>query len=148
MNARETIFAALFAKVATAAGLVTSSRELRLIDELAPAEMPALYQIEGKQAAVTRLRLPTIWHYHAELALYVHAQAAEQQQLPSIVSLLNNMVDAVIATIDRSPATGTQTLGGLVEDVRLSGDIEVIHGRMDDGRRSAAFIPLEIIPNI
>lgn len=149
MNAREAVFAALFAKLASAAGIVTASRSWRNIDEVAPSEMPALFQVETPEVAHTEKGKPTIYRWGADVFLYAHAQAAEQQGLPDVMSLINNLTDAVLAAISPSPARLTQTLGGLVTDVRVQGEIEVFEGRIANGaRRAAAFIPLEIIPNL
>lgn len=148
MNARETVFAALFTKLASAAGLITTSRSWRNIDEVAPSEMPALFQVETPEVAHTEKGKPTIYRWGADVFLYAHAQAAEQQGLADVMPLLNNLLDAVIATIDRTPANGLQTLGGLVYDLRVQGQIEKAEGRVDSGRRAFAIIPLEIIPNV
>lgn len=143
MNSREAIFAALFAKVSTSAGLVVKSRTLRAWDETSPAEQPALFQAEARQTASGQAGMPTKWTFHAELALYVHASTCNQVD---VVTALNNEIDAIVAALDREPASGKQTLGGLVHDCRISGDIETSEGRL--GQQSVAIIPIEIIANV
>jgi hypothetical protein len=148
VNTRESVFQALFTVLAASAGFVTTSRVWRHIDEVSPLEMPALFQVETPETAVTAYRKPTIWKWGVDVVLYAHAQAAEQQGYTDAMPLLNNLLDAVIAAISPSPASQAQTLGSLVEDVRVNGTIEKFEGRIDSGRRAAAIIPLEIIPNV
>jgi hypothetical protein len=143
MTSREAIFAALFAKATASTGLVTKSRTLKTWADTASAEQPALFQAEGKQAASTHAGLPTKWTFRAELVLYVHASTCNTAD---VVTTLNNEVDAIVAALDRDPATGTQTLGGLVHDCRISGDIETDEGRL--GQQAVAIIPIEIIANV
>lgn len=148
MNSRESVFTALFAKLAASAGFITTSRVWRHIDELSPLEMPALFQVETPETAKTEYRKPTVFRWGVDVVLYAHAQDAEQQGLTDVMPLLNNLLDAVVSAIAPSPATNDQTLGGLVTDVRVQGTIEKFEGRIDSGRRAAAIIPLEIIPNV
>jgi len=63
-----------------------------------------------------------------------------------VVTTLNNEVDAIVAALDREPASGMQTLGGLVHDCRIAGDIETDEGRL--GQQAVAIIPIEIIANV
>ena len=142
MNTREAIFAALFARVATAPGFRTTSRTLKSWSEVASPDQPALFQAEGRQTAVSEYRLPTKWTLYAELYLYVHLATSGQTD---VVVALNNQVDAVMTALARD-ATGVQTLGGVVEDCRVQGDIETDEGRL--GAQAVAIIPLVIIPTI
>jgi hypothetical protein len=149
MVSREAIFAALFARLAPLQGspdgdgtVVTLSRTLKAWTDVAPADQPALFQSEGRQTAVTGNGLLTKWAFHAELAVYVHASTAGTLD---VVERLNGVVDAVLAAIDREPGTGRQTLGGLVHDCRVQGDVETDEGRL--GQQAVALIPIEIIAN-
>jgi hypothetical protein len=149
MNARETIFAALFAQLSTASGFVTTSRAPKLIDQVSPAERPALFQHQLHQSADRKLRQPTKWILRAEVILYVHEQnLTSTPSFTDLVQLLNQQIDAVESAIAPSPATMQQTLGGLVEDVRVQGELEVYEMRVQSGHQMAAIIPLEIYPLI
>ena len=147
MNSRESVFGALFAALATSAGYVTTSRSWRHVDEVAPQEMPALFQVELTETAKQEYRKPVLWHWPVDVIIYAHAMAAEQQNYTDVVSLLNTLIDAALAAI-APPYDGAQTLGGLVTDVRVNGRLEKFEGRIDSGRRAVAIIPLEIIPNL
>lgn len=143
MTSREAIFAALFAKAAAAsADFRTTSRTMRPWTEVDAAEQPALFQAEGKQSAEAKAGQPTKWIFRAELALYVHRATCGQAD---VVVALNMLVDAIVAALDREAATGKQTLGVLVYECRISGDIETDEGRLGD--QAVALIPIEIIAN-
>lgn len=142
MTSRKAIFAALFALARTSAGFVTTSRALKVWDDVAPADQPALYQVEGKQVAVVLPRTPTKWTFHAELVIYTHEQNATGGA--DVVDLLNDLVDAVVAALAPRPGE-SQTLGGLVTDCRIDGSIDTSEGRL--GHQAVAIIPILIIAN-
>lgn len=143
MNSREAIFAALFAKASASTRLRTKSRAVKTWTDVAPPDQPALFQCEGTQTAAVVANQPTKWTFRAELYLYVHEGSCTQDQ--DRVTVMNNEVDRIVALLDREPAVGRQTLGGLVYDCRISGDIETDEGRL--GLQSVAVIPIEIIAN-
>lgn len=142
MTSRESIFAALFALTSGSATLRTRSRTLRDFTQVDPAEQPALFQAEGRQAATKVAGMPTKWTFHAELVVYVHRATCGQDD---VVVALNAEVDTIVAALEPSPATGTQTLGDLVHDCRIQGEIETSEGRLGD--QAVAIIPIEIIAN-
>lgn len=139
---REQIFAALFAQVSSSA-FVTMSRRMQHYANVDSASQPALFQSEGKQTAAVVAGKPTKWTFRAALAIYAHAQTANPDDL---TSTLNDLVDGVVAALDREPATERQTLGGLVYDCRVQGDIETDEGFLGD--QAVALIPIEIITNL
>ena len=141
MTSREAIFAALFARWSTPSGFVTTSRELKHWNDVRPEQQPAGYQLEGSQTAQSAYRKPTIWTLRGEIYVYVH----KDNTTGDVVALLNDRVDAVVAALAPSPATNDQTLGGLVTDCRIDGDIETSEGRLD--KQAVAIIPLIITAN-
>lgn len=143
MMSREAIFAALFAQIGTATGFLTTSRTLLHWNDVPPQAQPALFQSEGKQKAETVRGQPTKWILEAELVIYVHAATCGT---PDVVQALNAQVDAVIAALARDPMLGVQTLGGVVGDVRIQGDVVTDEGRL--GQQAVALIPLELQPLI
>lgn len=145
MNSRESIFAALFATVSNSPQFTTKSRAVRHWADVAPAEMPALFQEQGKQHAITNRPAPTKWIFYVDVIIYVGETSTSTTD---VATVLNNLVDGVLAAIAPSPATGVQTLGGLVADARVQGEIEIHEGRNDGGRLGVAVIPIEINPNV
>lgn len=141
MTSREQTFAALFARLASVTAFQTTSRKLLHWDNVSPEQQPAGFQMEGRQMAEgPSLRL-TKWTFHAEWYLYAHAQNTSGD----VVALLNQLVDACVAALDPGPAWEKQTLGNLVTDCRISGEIETSEGRLGD--QAVAIIPLLIIAN-
>lgn len=144
MNARETIYAALFAKGQGAAGFATSSRRLRHIEDLGPAEFPAFFQTQiAEEWTQGNGNLPPIGTLMVEWWVYVQ----NADTTASHAAQLNPLIDALTAAIGLPPAvnaslTGAQTLGLGIESVRLAGKIDIVEGALDD--RAFARIPLVI----
>lgn len=143
MITREAIFAALFVKVSSVAGIKTSSRKLKHWSDVAPADKPALFQAQGEEMATAGYRVPTKWMLHASLYVYVH-QATIGTDVPS--TALNNLLDAIEAALAPDAATGEQTLGGLVSHCRINGKVETDEGVLGD--EAVAIIPIEIMANV
>jgi hypothetical protein len=138
---RETIFAALFVLASNAANFNTKSRKLKHWSDVSPADQPALFQAQGKEIAVSRYRLPTLWTLHA--SLYVYAHQSSLDVLPS--TALNNLVGAIELALAPDLFSGEQTLGGLVSHCRINGQIETDEGVLGD--QAVAIIPIEIMAN-
>lgn len=142
MIAREAIYAALFARAATAAGFVTVGRRSRPWADVAAAEQPALFMVQKSEAAaVPTLGAPTVWTLAVELHLYAHSSGP--YQAPAIV--LNPLLDAVEAALAPSPVTGVQDLGlpSMVQHAYIAGKIKSDEGALGD--QALAVIPIEIL---
>ena len=146
MRSRETIFAALFAQLSTASGFAVKSRAARSVEQVSPAEMPALFQQQLHQSAAQTSRQPAKWKLYADVLIYLHEQNLQGTSYTDLVSLLNDQIDAVLAAITPLPGQEQQTLGGVVEDVRVNGELQVFEFRVESGHEMAAVIPLEIYP--
>lgn len=135
---REQIMAALWAKVSNITGIKTSSRRLLHWDDIAPADQPALFMAQGPQVATLTRGFPLKWLLHANLHLYVNS--GENPNL-SPAPALNTLLDAIEAAL--APGAGAyQTLGGLVHDCWINGQIETLEGTL--GAQEAALIPITI----
>ena len=142
MITREPIYAALFARVATAAKFVTAARRLRHWSDMTPAEQPALFMRQKTEvAAVPALGAPTLWTLNVEL--YVYAHASDPYVAPATV--LNPLVDAVDEALAPVAATGVQDLGlpELVRHAYIAGKVETNEGVLRD--QAIAIIPVEIL---
>jgi hypothetical protein len=142
MIAREPIYAALFERVAGAAGFVTAERRLRHWSDVAPAEQPALFMTQKSEvAAIKALGAPTVWTLHVELYLYAHS--SDPRLSPTTV--LNPLLDAVEAALTPSPTTGVQDLGlpAMVQHAFIAGKIDTDEGALGD--QAIAIIPVEIL---
>jgi hypothetical protein len=142
MIERETIYAALFARVAAAADFVTVARRMRPWSNLTPAEQPALYMRQKTEtAAVPALGAPMMWRLVVEL--YVYAHASDPHVAPATV--LNPLIDAVEAALAPSAVTGVQDLGQpeMVQHAYIAGKVETNEGVRRD--QAVATIPVEIL---
>jgi hypothetical protein len=143
IHTRESIYAALFSRVSTAALFKTIGRRYKPFTEIAPADQPALFQVQRKEESQTQTGQPTIWKFHVDLVIYVNSG----NEMDTVVSsLMNPILDAVTGLFDPDASTnfGKQTLGGLVHYARVSGPIETDEGVLD--RPAYAIIPIEILP--
>ena len=142
MITREPIYAALFARVASAAQFVTTGRRLRHWSGMAPAEQPALFMTQKSEvAAVKTLGAPTVWTLLVEFYLYAHSS----DPYLSPATVLNPLVDAVEAALAPAATTGLQDLGlpSMVQHAMISGKIETEEGVLGD--QAIAIIPVEIL---
>jgi hypothetical protein len=136
---RETAGAALFTLLQNATGITNTARKLMASSDLNMANMPMLELVAKSEMAERKgVGIPVFWTIHYFAFIYVSTldpgNLAETQ--------LNNLLDSVEAALKPSPATGKQTLGGVVFDCRINGPIE-----RDPGFTSgigAVAIPIEI----
>jgi hypothetical protein len=137
---REAAYSALFAKLQGAAGFTTYSRVLRHWNDVGPGEQPALFQAQRDQEIMPRSKgLPPKRVLRAQVYVYVWSQ--DPTVSPSIA--LNNLIDAVEASLDPDPVTNAQTLGGLVSHCWIEGSIETDEGTL--GQQAVAIIPINIL---
>ena len=142
MIARESIYAALFARVATAAPFVTVDRRLRHWSDVAPVEQPALFMRQISETAAGAERgTPTVWTLAVELCVYAHA--GDPYFAPAAV--LNPLVDALEAALAPVAATGIQHLGlpNMIRHACITGKIQITEGVLRD--QAVATIPVEIL---
>ena len=142
---REQIYAALWAIVIAAPGIagefVTMSRYLRHIEDVAAAEMPALFMFQTGESWVRIGKgIPAKRTLNANLVFYVNTPSGDGT-LPS--TLMNGAMDAVDALFNTPPGL-VQTLGGLVEHVYIAdGDVRFYEGLLQD--KSPVVIPVRIL---
>lgn len=142
---REPIWAALFALLqgaTTTPGVVTFSRRLRHWSEVQPAEQPALYLTQTKNPYTQRRGLPPKIELNGEIVVYVLV-ADDDKASPD--TQMNAILDAIDTALAPSPATETQTLGGLVSHAWISGAVETSGGLL--GAQAVAVIPISILIN-
>lgn len=134
----EAIYAALFALVSAAPGLVTKSRKLKHWGDVPASERPALFQAQKTLAFIQQTGLPSKRILTVDLYLYVHTAGAA-----SPGEVLNPLIDDITAKLDNQPFGTPQTLGGLVEYARIEGAIETDEGTLGDD--AVAIIPVSIL---
>lgn len=137
---RESIYSALFTKVSAAAGVTTKSRRLKHWTDVAPADMPALFQCQRGETPKTTTGQPTVTVMNVDFVIYVKDDGTPNST-PSTV--LNPILDAITNLFTPDPVIGKQTLGGLVHYARISGAIAIDEGVMGD--TVIAIVPVEIV---
>jgi hypothetical protein len=139
ISTREAAGAALFNLLKTATGINNAQRKITVSADTNSADLPVLEVfVKSEQGERRGVGLPILWTIHCMAFIFVSTvdpgNLAETQ--------LNNLLDSVEAALKPSPATGKQTLGGVVFDCRINGPIEREPGFMSG--IGAAAIPIEI----
>jgi len=124
------VYAALFAKLSAAtlpdgSGFRLSARVVEAPDEVAIANQPALFQIQGPLEVVQQQGFSLAkWTFTAVAIVYVRADGAAplaQQTLAQTTA--NNIVWALMLALAPVPHETQQTLGGLVYHCWLEGQV-------------------------
>lgn len=136
---RESIFAALFSKLQSVSGLVTSSRILKAVQDMSPSEMSAAFQLQGKQMSIFKGSTPTVGEWKAQWIFYAYSDSPATA--PS--TKLNNLIDGAYAVLAPGIGGNKQTLGGLVEYAAIVGEVEIFEGLLGD--RAVALLPIHIV---
>ncbi len=146
MTPRNDIYQALFALIAgtqlgtpPAAAFATTGKRLLHWSEVPPIQQPAFFLALGSQEALFTQKIPTRWKLHAWAHFYACVDESDTQ---SPMELLNPIVDAIVAALQPKPPYGEQTLGGLVEYCRISGNIETDEGTL--GSQAVVIMPIEM----
>ena len=149
-TARETLYAALFAKFAgitftsgAATSFATTSRKLAHFEEVEAEGFPALFMVQTTESVQQQRGLPPKWTLG--MLLYVYVKTMGQQDATVIPSqLLNPIVDAIDAALAPDDLkVGTCTLGGLVSHAWISGPVETSEGQLSD--LEICVVPIEIL---
>lgn len=152
---REAIFAALFARLQTIAGVQTFSRIWTGWDTLEAIEQPAIVLIKGGETALQVRPFPPRWQLEAQVILLARVTEADPSVAPS--TTINTLLDAVFSKLARQPdeppaadplfapnpdMMAWTSLGGLCSSVRVGSDIVTDEGAL--GLQSVAVVPLII----
>ena len=148
---REAIMAALHQRIADAYPWKTASRRLRLWQDLAASDQPAVFVTAGPQSARYSDRgNPALWTLSATVTVY--ARHDEPREVPE--AEMNALITAVENALEKLPgeqagpmgAPGggwNTTLGGLVVYARVDGDVETDEGSLGD--QAVAIIPVVML---
>lgn len=144
MASRESIWKAVFAKVAATTGAVTASRTLVPFDQVPPEKQPAVFMAQNREAHKNTTGRPAILTLTAELYLYTN-RGGDNTITPS--TQINNMLDAIDALLTFDDvATGRCTLGGLVQHAWIEGETLIAEGQ--EGAQAVAIVPIAILVNM
>jgi hypothetical protein len=129
---REAIMQALFTLVSGAYPFATTSRRLKLWDNVAPGDMPALFQFEGGQDdALYEEDLLLRRTLKARLFIYVDAKDESIVGASAINAILDALDSALAPSSFADQLANRQTLGGLVSSARIQGPVLKDPGDLD-----------------
>lgn len=135
---REPVYAALFALVSAAPGLVTASRTLRHWSDVPASLRPALFQTVKSETVARTTGRPPVWTL--DLDFYIYVSTAGATSPGTVMNPVLDYVDAALA----DPFPGQpQTLGGLAQWARIEGRIETDEGTL--GTDAVAIVPVRIL---
>ena len=136
----EQVYSALFALASGIPGITTSSRRLKNAQDVAPADSPAIYQVQGPQKAIYTENAPgIIWDITATWIVVV----VDNDPTAAITPTLNPILDAITSALAPSRAQPRNTLGGLVETCAIEGNVEIFEGVIGD--RAVAVVPIRLL---
>jgi hypothetical protein len=145
INTRENIYSALFTQVQNNIGglFKLASRRWQDPSQIAPADRPALFQVQTGEVASTSQKiagLPLKWEGKVDLVIYAGGDS-DSNSIPS--TELNGLLDAVETALPAITKGLSQTLGGMVYTARIDGKIETVENVM--GTMAMAVVPIIII---
>lgn len=136
---REPIYAALFARLSSIAGLKTTSRILRHWNDVPSEQQPALFMSQAGETASTITGEPQKWLLMVDLYVYVQTDGITP---PGTV--MNPILDAIEAVFQLHPITGKHTLDAPgVEWARIEGTIQTDEGTL--GNQAVCIVPVQIL---
>lgn len=145
---REQVMGALLTQLsANVVGVKTFTRKIVLPSEIGPVLLPSLslYRLREKWVS-TPNALPNVRHWDVWLILVVKNLNRATVAGDTIINpILDSIEDALSPSGPGRALMGTQTLGGLVQQVIIEGDIHVEPGDTDPNGIGGAVIPLHIV---
>lgn len=140
----ELIYQALFSRLSSIDGVVTTSRRLKHFNHVPAEQRPAIFVTQGNQVEAPIKGLDAKIELEAEIYIYIHE---DDIAIPPSVQL-NRMIDRVRQAIapEFPEISEYQTLGGLVEHCWIEGTIEVfeaVENMLDD--QGIAIVPIRIL---
>lgn len=144
MVTREQVMSALFTLLQTAPGFNSYSRRFKLWDQVSQPDQPALILTEKPETHLKEKKIsPAGRTLEAEVWIYIDT-GLDQNTVP--ITVMNPLIDAIDPTSGGVLApsyNGKQTLGGLVYDCFIDGQIIKVPGDLDG--QGVAIIPIKIV---
>ena len=135
---REAIYQALFARVSTAADFATATRRIKEYADVDQATQPAILQVELGEKWAEPGTPPQAVILRAKLFIYCESNDPTEP----VSTQINTLMDAVAAALAPPDIEERQTLGGLVYNTAIVGDVTIAEGLSG---QSEVSIPLEIM---
>jgi hypothetical protein len=135
---RETVYAALFARVAALSGLKLTSRRVRSISDVPANLFPALFQAQTHQRPIYADGRVVQWELGADVYIYVKDPAGANPG-----ALMNPLMDGLQAALAfDNPMGNACTLGGVALRCEI-GPVDTDEGTM--GEQAIVRAPITIL---
>jgi hypothetical protein len=142
---RETIAAAVYAKLAAMTGVRTSSRRPKTFDQVPPADCPAVFLGVGASESIGNPGPRALWRMEFIVYLYVHdgSAAGPSSQLNAYLGYIDTAFRASAADLASPGASPDHTtLGGLVLYARPL-NVQTDEGSFGD--QGVAIVTIEVV---
>lgn len=136
---REQVYGALFAVLSAVPGIRKASRRLEHWDEVPFADTPALYQVQSGEGFTKTVSQPYRRTFRVEVYIYVKVDEGSAV-VPATV--MNPILDGIENAMKGHPSNLMNTLGGLVFDAHIDGEIETDGGVLS--QTMVAIIPIVV----
>lgn len=136
---REQVYGALFNILSAIPGLKKSSRRLEHWDEVPFADTPALYQVQSSESISKVPSQPSRRVFRVEVYVYVKVDEGTSV-VPA--AIMNPILDSIEDSLSGNPHNRMNTLGGLVFDAHIDGEIETDGGVIS--QTMVAIVPIVV----
>lgn len=146
---RETVAAALFSLLQTTQiggnpAFLTTGRRGRIWSNVTPDDQPAMFLIHSGESAV-QSQAPglTKWLLHFEMLVYLRVDPSPTATPDTTI---NAILDAIDAQLQSMPPGERQTLGGVIYNAWIEGQILIDTGILD--QQVAILVPIKCLTGI
>ena len=142
MTTRKAAWQALADLLESTAGVVTVSRRFIYWDQLTPSQKPACIIIQDGETHERLKAIPDKRTLYGRILVYTAPETSPDSTV-NPADELNDLLDAIQVSLTPEPFTGVQTLGGLVSNCWIDGEIQLEAGDADGFGLAA--IPIKIL---
>jgi hypothetical protein len=135
---REAVYSALFGLVSSSDLFITATRRIKEYADVDQATQPAVLQLELGEKWAEHGTPPQAVVLRARLFLYCESNDPTQP----VSTQLNALIDAIVDALAPADVEDRQTLGGLVYNAAITGEVTIAEGLMG---QSEAIVPVEIM---
>lgn len=141
---RETIYAALYALLINVSDWNFVARRFHAISELSEGQFPAMLMVQKKELAEAGGRgIPVKWTLQLDVIVYVDTTNSPARVPSQVTNQILDDLEAVIQPNVSNMLSLPQTLGGLVSQCRIRGEIITDEGIL--GSHGFIMVPIEVV---
>lgn len=121
------------------------SRGIKQFDQVAAGSQPALFMQQGPQRASRRREQGiTTWEWTAVALVYFRCDTLRNDD---DWKFANTLLDSIEALLQGKPPGSRQTLGGVVYDCYIDGEVG-LYESIDDANQAVITVPITILTGI